>query len=162
MEKKRMLVAYFSASGWTRKAARALAVCTGAEVFEIVPQQPYTPADLDWRDPESRSSVEMRDERCRPAIARRLTQMEQYDVVFLGFPVWWYTAPQIILSFIESYSFMGKTVVPFATSGGTAIDGACNDLRRLYPKIIWKPGKLITPVKQTEMINAWLRELGLL
>ena len=115
------LVAYFSASGVTKKLAEKLAKVIGADLFEIVPETPYTKADLNWMDKKSRSSVEMNDRSSRPAIASKVEDMAQYDVVFIGFPVWWYREPSIIDTFAEAYDFGGKTIVPFATSGSSGI-----------------------------------------
>ena len=115
------LVAYFSASGVTKKLAENLAGAIGADTFEIVPEQIYTDADLNWQDQKSRSSVEMKDRSCRPAIASKVENMAQYDVIFVGFPVWWYREPSIIDTFAEAYDFGGKTIVPFATSGSSGI-----------------------------------------
>lgn len=117
----RALVAYFSASGATERVARRLADAIGADCFEIVPEKEYTDADLDWTDKRSRSTVEMDDRSSRPAISSRVDGMPKYDVVFVGFPIWWYREPSIIDTFMESYDFSGKTVVPFATSGGSGI-----------------------------------------
>ncbi len=115
------LVAFFSASGVTKKLASNLADAIGADLFEIVPEKPYTDADLNWQDSNSRSSVEMNDRASRPAIASKAENMAQYDVVFIGFPVWWYREPSIIDTFAESYDFSGKKIVPFATSGSSGI-----------------------------------------
>lgn len=117
MSKK--LTAYFSASGVTSKAAKALAEAAGTDLFEIKPAVPYTAADLNWQDKNSRSSVEMKDLSSRPAIAEKLGNMDEYDVIFLGFPIWWYIAPTIINTFLESYDLSGKKIVLFATSGGS-------------------------------------------
>lgn len=119
MSKK--LVAYFSASGTTKKAAERLAKATGADLFEIKPKVPYSSADLNWMDKKSRSSVEMSDPSSRPEIAEKIPNLADYDTVFLGFPIWWYVAPRIINTFVESYDFTGKTLVPFATSGGSGM-----------------------------------------
>lgn len=119
MSKK--LVAYFSASGVTARVAEALAKASGADIYEIKPEIPYTEADLNWTDKKSRSSVEMNDPNSRPAIADKLSDMEQYDVIFVGFPIWWYVAPTIINTFLESYDLTGKIIVPFATSGGSGM-----------------------------------------
>ena len=116
---KRALVAYFSASGTTKAVAGKLAGSIGADLHEIAPRIPYTRADLNWQDRRSRSSVEMNDRAARPEIASRVADMARYDVVFVGFPVWWYREPSIIDTFMELYDFTGKTVVPFATSGGS-------------------------------------------
>ena len=111
---RKKLVAYFSASGVTKKAAEALAEAVGADLYEIKPEVPYTRADLDWMDKKSRSTLEMNDPASRPAIAGKVSGMDAYSVVFVGFPIWWYTAPSIIKTFLESYDFAGKTVIPFA------------------------------------------------
>lgn len=115
------LVAYFSASGQTAKLAKTLAGVTGGDLFEIAPETAYTAADLDWMDKKSRSTIEMKDPKSRPAIAGKVADMAQYDTVLVGFPIWWYQAPRIIETFLESYDFSGKTVIPFATSGGSGM-----------------------------------------
>ena len=115
------LVAYFSASGQTAKLAKTLAGVTGGDLFEIAPETAYTAADLDWMDKKSRSTIEMKDPKSRPAIVGKVADMAQYDTVFVGFPIWWYQAPRIIETFLESYDFSGKTVIPFATSGGSGM-----------------------------------------
>ena len=127
------LVAYFSASGQTAKLAKTLAGVTGGDLFEIAPETAYTAADLDWMDKKSRSTIEMKNPKSRPAIAGKVADMAQYDTVFVGFPIWWYQAPRIIETFLESYDFSGKTVIPFATSGGSGmgrtldtLKGSCN------------------------------------
>ena len=137
------LVAYFSASGQTAKLAKTLAGVTGGDLFEIVPETAYTAADLDWMDKKSRSTIEMKDPKSRPAIAGKVADMAQYDTVFVGFPIWWYQAPRIIETFLESYDFSGKTVIPFATSGGSGVDNAAAHLKELYPAADWRPGKLL-------------------
>lgn len=137
------LVAYFSASGVTKGVAEKLAEVAGADLHEIKPEQPYTDADLDWHNKQSRSSVEMADKNSRPAITGKLENMADYDVIYVGFPIWWYTAPTIINTFMESYDFKGKTVIPFATSGGSTIEQACKDLKATYPDVNWKDGKLL-------------------
>ena len=116
-ESKQMktLVAYFSATGTTKGVAQQLAEVAGADIHEIKPEKPYTDADLDWQDKQSRSTIEMKDKSSRPAITDKLTNMQEYDVVYVGFPIWWYTCPTIINTFMESYDFKGKTVIPFAT-----------------------------------------------
>jgi flavodoxin len=139
----KVLVAYFSASGVTRGVAQQLAEVTGGTLHEIKPEQLYTDADLDWRNKQSRSSVEMQDRKSRPAITSKLQNMKDYDVVYVGFPIWWYTCPTIINTFMEAYNFQGKIVIPFATSGGSSIKKACEDLKATYPNINWKEGKLM-------------------
>lgn len=117
----RKLVAYFSASGVTAKVAETLSETMGADLFAIEPKVPYTKADLDWMDKNSRSTLEMKDPTSRPEIARVRDNMEEYDTVFVGFPIWWYVAPTIINTFLESYDLTGKTIIPFATSGGSGM-----------------------------------------
>ena len=137
------LVAYFSATGTTEAVARDLAEVAGATLYEIKPEVKYTAADLDWRNKQSRSSVEMNDKSSRPAIVKDLKDADSYDVIYIGFPVWWYTAPTIINTFIEAYGFEGKTVIFFATSGGSDVSGADQQFRAQYPAINWKAGKLL-------------------
>ena len=124
------LVAFFSASGVTKAVAQKLAQAANADLFEIVPQQIYTNADLNWRDKHSRSSVEMNDRACRPAMAAA-PDVSGYDVIFVGFPVWWYREPSIIDTFMESTDFTGKTVVPFCTSGGSGLGDAAKNMQAL-------------------------------
>ena len=125
------LVAYFSASGTTAKVAKDLAAATGADLFEIAPEQPYTRADLNWQDKKSRTTIEMNDEACRPAIAQEVADMAAYETVFVGFPVWWYVEPRIIDTFLEAHDFSGKTIVPFATSGGSGLGQAPKRMQTL-------------------------------
>ena len=149
--KQKVLVAYFSASGTTKGVAQQLAEVAGADLHEIKPAQPYTDADLDWRNKQSRSSVEMLDKKSRPAIIGKITDMTNYDIVYVGFPIWWYTCPTIINTFMEAYDFQGKTVIPFATSGGSSIKKACEDLKATYPDINWKEGKLLNRSSKDDM-----------
>ena len=137
------LIAYFSAGGVTAQAAREMAAAIGADLYEITPAQPYTAADLDWTDKKSRSTLEMNDPACRPAIAGAAARMEEYGTVFLGFPIWWYVEPRIVDTFLESCDLSGKALIPFATSGGSGIEGAEKSLRARCPKADWKPGKLL-------------------
>ena len=125
------LVAYFSASGVTAKAARKIADAAGAELYEIRPAVPYTSADLNWNNSKSRSSVEMNDPASRPEIAEPVPDMDQYDTIWIGFPVWWYVEPRIVDTFLESGNFAGKKLIPFATSGGSGISQAEKTARRL-------------------------------
>ena len=155
-EMKKTLVAYFSASGVTRGVAQQLAEVAGADLHEIKPEQPYTDADLDWHDKKSRSSVEMDDKSSRPAITAKLDNMADYEVVYVGFPIWWYTCPTIINTFMEAYDFKGKTVIPFATSGGSSIKKACEDLKAAYPDVNWKEGKLLNGATK-EDLEAWVK-----
>ena len=128
------LVAYFSAGGVTRATANKLAEAAEADLFEIEPEIPYTAADLDWRDKNSRSSIEMQDKASRPAMVKKELDPSKYDVIFLGYPVWWYTAPHIINTFLESYDFSGCRIVLFATSGGSAFGKVTDDLKVSVPK----------------------------
>ena len=137
------LVAYFSASGVTARAAKEIADAVGADLYEIRPAEPYSQADLNWMDKKSRSTVEMNDPACRPAIAGAVEHMEQYDTVFVGFPVWWYVEPRIVDTFLESYDFSGKALIPFATSGGSGIGKAEKSLGARCPRASWKRGKLV-------------------
>ena len=125
------LVAYFSASGVTEKVAKKMAEGIGADLYEIVPEKRYTDADLDWRNKNSRSTVEMHDLSFRPAISNRVDDMGQYDVVFVGYPIWWYREPTIIDTFVELYDLSGKTIVPFATSGGSDMSGSEDNIAKL-------------------------------
>ena len=140
---KKTLVAYFSATGTTKAAAQKLAKEKNADLFEIVPQQPYTAADLDWTNKQSRSSVEMKDKGSRPAIAATCPNMDDYDTVWIGFPVWWYTAPTIINTFIEAHNLSGKTLCVFATSGGSNVTGSAADLKKAYPQYTWGESRLM-------------------
>lgn len=148
------LVAYFSASGVTKEMAQRLAKAAGADLFEIRPAAPYTQADLDWTDKKSRSSVEMNDPASRPEIAETLPNMSDYNTVFIGFPIWWYVAPRIINTFVESYDFSGKTLVPFATSGGSGMGKTVEELKKLCPGADWKNGKLLNKVTDKDL-NDW-------
>lgn len=126
---KKTLAAYFSASGVTAEAAKKLAKAAGADLYEIKPAVPYTDKDLDWRNEQSRSSVEMRSKTSRPALADNNADISQYDTIYLGFPIWWYVAPTIINSFLESYDFSGKTIILFATSGGSGFGSTAKNLK---------------------------------
>ena len=153
----KVLVAYFSASGVTKGVAQQLAEVTGGTLHEIKPEQPYTDADLDWRDKQSRSTLEMQDKSSRPAITGKLANMQDYDVIYVGFPIWWYTCPTIINTFMEANDFKGKTVIPFATSGGSSIKKACEDLKAAYPDVNWKEGKLLNRVTKKD-IEDWVKK----
>ena len=137
------LVAYFSASGATEAKAKDLARVVGAELYEIAPAVRYTSADLDWRNKKSRSSVEMNDKASRPALEETEHDFSAYDVIYIGFPIWWYTAPTIINTFLETFDFSGKKIVLFATSGGSGIDRAVKDMRKQYPGLDITGGKLL-------------------
>lgn len=159
---KKALVAYFSCSGVTERLAKTLAGAVGGDLYQITPAVPYTTADLDWRDEKSRSTVEMGDKTSRPAIAGEVAHMEQYDTVFVGFPIWWYVAPTIINTFLESYDFSGKTVIPFATSGGSGVGetdqglhGSCSQ------ETHWRPAKRFPGGATADALRAWVAELDL-
>ena len=137
------LVAYFSASGVTARVAKEVADAAGADLYEIRPAQPYSPGDLDWMDKKSRSTLEMNDPACRPAIDGQVKGMEQYDTILIGFPIWWYVEPRIVDTFLESYDFSGKTLIPFATSGGSGISKAQKSLQEHCPAANWKQGQLL-------------------
>ncbi len=145
------LVAYFSASGVTKAVAERLAKIIDADVFEIKPAVPYSRADLDWTNQQSRSSIEMRDINTRPEIAETISNMEDYDIVWIGFPIWWYVAPTIIYTFLESYDFSGKTIIPFATSGGSGMGKTTEILQSICPNATIKNGKMFNHVSEQEM-----------
>ena len=158
MSKK--LVAYFSASGVTAKVAETLAEAIGADIFEIEPKVPYTEADLNWMDKKARSTIEMSDPASRPEIAVKWDNMKDYDTIFVGFPIWWYVAPTIINTFLESYDFSGKTVIPFATSGGSGMGKTEAVLHALCPDSVnWKSGKMLNGYDRAQM-EAWVRTLA--
>ena len=152
------LVAYFSATGTTAAVAQDLADVTGGTLYEIKPEVKYTAADLDWRDKASRSSVEMQDKASRPAIVKDLKDLEKYETVYIGFPVWWYTAPTIINTFLDAYDLSGKTVVFFATSGGSDLEKANAQFKEQYPSLNWKDGKTLNGATK-EDIAAWVKTL---
>lgn len=155
------LVAFFSASGVTAALAQRLSRAAGADLFEIKPAVPYTSADLDWTNASSRSSVEMKNPASRPEIAEKLPSMADYDVIFLGFPIWWYVAPTIINTFLESYDFSGKTIALFATSGGSPMGRTLEILRPLCnASVKWLPAKMLNGATDSDL-NAWLESLKL-
>jgi len=158
MSKK--LVAYFSPGGTTAGVARLLAEAAGADLYEIKPQTPYTRADLDWMNKKSRTSVEMNDPSFRPPLADKDAHIADYDTVFLGFPIWWYVAPTIINTFLESYDFSGKTVVLFATSGGSGFGKAAAGLKNSASGAIIREGKILNGRQTREALAAWIKSLG--
>ena len=151
----KILVAYFSASGVTADVAEKLAEAVGADLFEIVPEVPYTKSDLNWMSKKSRSSVEMNDRSSRPAIAKVCVSMNEYDVVFVGFPIWWYREPSIIDTFIEAYDFSGKVIVPFATSGSSGMGVSSKNIQELAPGAIVKEGKRFPHRVSVEALKEW-------
>jgi flavodoxin len=161
MDRKKRLVAYFSASGQTKKLAQTLAEAVEGDLYEIIPETPYTSADLNWNDPGSRSSVEMKDPSYRPAIAGEVKDMEQYDTILLGFPIWWYEAPRVIQTFLEHYDFSGKTVAAFATSGGSGMGKTEHILQKSAPTATWKAGRRMSANTSLSEASAWVKSLGL-
>ncbi len=156
------LVAYFSCSGVTEKLANNLAYVVGGEIYNIEPKVPYTKADLNWTDPNSRSTVEMRDKASRPEIVKKLDNIDEYDIIYVGFPIWWYVAPTIINTFLESYDFSGKTVIPFATSGGSDVGEtdkflhtSCSDNTN------WRNAKRFASNANVDDIKNWVDGLNL-
>ena len=152
------LVAYFSASGVTAKVAEKLAGAIGADLYEIKSEQTYTDADLNWQDKKSRSSVEMNDRSSRPAIGNKVENMDQYDTVFVGFPIWWYREPSIIDTFMEAYNFDGKTVIPFATSGGSGLGDSAKNLQELAKGAKVINGKRFSSGTSADELGAWAKE----
>lgn len=159
-ENTKVLVCYFSATGTTEKAAQRIAELTGGKLFAIEPAEPYTAADLDWRDSLSRSSVEMRNRTFRPALKDSVADLSDYSVVFIGYPNWWNTHPTVINTFIESNDLKGKTIVPFMTSGGSNIINSENELHESYPTLNIAKGLLMNDVTDSD-IRVWLKGLGL-
>ncbi|MBR4761707.1 MAG: NAD(P)H-dependent oxidoreductase [Clostridia bacterium] len=151
---KKILVAFFSASGVTKKVAANMAEATGADLFEIMPQQPYTRADLNWMNPKSRSSLEMKDRSCRPAMAEN-PDISGYDTVLVGFPVWWYREPSIIDTFMESADFTGKTVVPFCTSGSSGIGDSAANMQALAPGAKVLDGRRFSASASADELKKW-------
>lgn len=158
MSKK--LVAFFSASRVTAGVAEKLAEAAGADLHEIKPAVPYTKADLDWMNKQSRSSVEMSDLSSRPEISGRVENMDEYDVIFVGFPIWWYVAPTIINTFLESYDLTGKTIILFATSGGSGFGKTTEKLTDSCKGAVIKGEKLLNGKVDKDTLSEWIKELG--
>ena len=159
MSKK--LVAYFSASGSTRKTAQTLAEVLGADTYEIKPETPYKGPDLNWNNSQSRSSVEMNDKASRPALADKNANIADYDEIYLGFPIWWYVAPHIINTFLESYDFTGKTIVVFATSGGSGFGNTLAELKPSAPTAAkWIEGKVFRGRTSKDELSDWVKNLS--
>ena len=153
------LVAYFSASGVTAKLAKTLAAAANADLYEIEPAVPYERADLAWTDSKSRSTIEMKDPASRPAIGGAKVDMAQYDTVYIGFPIWWYEAPRIVQTFLESYDLTGKTVVPFATSGGSGMGKSAEILQKSCPGAKVLNGKKLSASASQAELTAWIASL---
>lgn len=158
----KILVSYFSCSGTTKKAAENLNLIVNGDLYEIKPEEPYTSEDLNWHNPSSRSSIEMENEDSRPAIIKDINNISEYDIIFLGFPIWWYKAPTIINTFLESYNLSGKTIIPFCTSGGSTIKGAENNLVSKYHNINWLPGKEIQTYTNKQELLEFINNLNIL
>lgn len=151
------LVAYFSASGVTAAAAKTLAEAASADIYEIKPETPYTAEDLDWKNDQSRSSLEMKNPTFRPPLADTSANIGAYDTIFVGFPIWWYLAPTIINTFLESYDFSEKTIIPFATSGGSGLGKTMDKLRpSVSDKAVWKDAKFLNGSQTKEGLRTWL------
>ena len=157
----RVLVAYFSASGVTGSVAKKLAEATGADLYEIRPAVKYTSADLNWNNSSSRSSVEMKDKSSRPELADKSAEISGHDVIFLGFPIWWYVAPTIINTFLEAYDFSGKKIILFATSGGSGFGRAVEGLKPSAPNAEIREGKLFRSSVSVNELKKWAEGLGI-
>lgn len=157
---KKILTVYFSATGTTEDVANKIASATGGDIMAIEPVQPYTNADLNWNDRNSRSSVEMNDPKSRPQIKPATKNISDYDIIFIGYPIWWDLAPTVVNTFIESNNLKGMTVIPFATSGGSGIKNSVSRLKSSYPGINWKEGKLLNGTSE-KTIAEWIESLAL-
>ena len=157
----KVLVAYFSATNTTQGIAEHIANGLNADIYEIVPEEPYTDADLNYNDNNSRTTIEMNDPDARPAITGSVEDMEQYDIVFIGYPIWWGEAPRIVSTFVESYDFSGKTIVPFCTSGGSGVGSSATNLEQLTDGADWLPGKRLNGSDSQDTVMEWVNGLGL-
>ena len=156
-----ILVAYFSATNTTEGVAKTIAEIVGGDIYEIVPEDPYTDADLDYGDDSSRSTLEMNDSSSRPAISGSVENMEKYDIIFIGYPIWWGEAPRIVNTFMESYDFSGKTIVPFCTSGGSGIGSSAENLSALTDGATWLSGRRLSGNASSDTVAEWIDGLGL-
>lgn len=157
----KVLVAYFSATGTTKGVAEHIANGLHADIYEIIPEEPYTDADLDYSDNNSRSTIEMNDASSRPAISGSVENMEQYDVVFIGYPIWWGEAPRIVSTFVESYDFAGKTIVPFCTSGGSGVGSSATNLEALTGGATWIEGHRLGGSDTQDTVMEWVNGLDM-
>ena len=157
----KVLVAYFSATGHTKTIAEYLQTALDADIYEIVPQEPYTADDLDYNTDGCRANQEQHDDSARPAISGSVENMDGYDVVFVGYPIWWGQAPKIVYTFLEGYDFSGKTIVPFCTSGGSGIDGSLGGLQALSPDADWLTGQRFSASASEADVQSWVDNLGL-
>ena len=156
-----VLVAYFSATNTTEGVAEHIANGLNADIYEIIPEEPYTDADLNYSDNNSRSTIEMNDPTVRPAISGSVDNMEQYDIVFIGYPIWWGEAPRIVSTFMESYDFTGKTIVPFCTSGGSGMGSSASNLEQLTSGAEWLSGRRLNGSDSQDTVMEWVNGLGL-
>lgn len=161
VEGTKVLVAYFSATNTTEGVAEHIANGLSADIYEIVPEDPYTDADLNYNDNNSRTTIEMNDPNARPAISGSVENMEQYDIVFIGYPIWWGDAPRIVSTFMESYDFSGKTIVPFCTSGGSGIGSSASNLEQLTSGATWLDGRRLNGSDSQDTVMEWVNSLGL-
>lgn len=152
------LVACFSATGNTEKVAKIIAQAVKGDYFAIMPAEPYTAADLDWQNAASRSSIEMKDPASRPAIADSVRNMADYKTIYLGFPVWWYEAPHIILTFLDSYDFSGKVMIPFVTSGSSGLGNIPRILESHCPAAHWLSGRRFEQAPSKNVVESWVKE----
>lgn len=157
----RVLVAYFSATNTTEGVAEHIANGLNADLYEIIPEDPYTDADLNYNDNNSRTTIEMNDPNARPVISGSIENMEQYDIVFIGYPIWWGEAPRIVSTFVESYDFSGKTIVPFCTSGGSGIGSSATNLEQLTSGADWLDGRRLNGSDSQDTVMEWVNSLGL-
>ena len=157
----KVLVAYFSATGTTKGVAEHIANGLNADIYEIVPEDPYTDTDLNYNDNNSRTTIEMSDPNARPAISGSVENMEQYDIIFVGYPIWWGEAPRIVSTFMESYDFSGKTIVPFCTSGGSGIGSSASNLERLTSGATWLDGRRLNGSDSQDTVMEWVNSLDL-
>lgn len=160
-QEHKILVAYFSATGTTKGVAEHIANGLNADIYEIVPEEAYTDADLDYNDNNSRTTIEMNDPDARPAISGSVENMEQYDIIFVGYPIWWGEAPRIVSTFMESYDFSGKTIVPFCTSGGSGIGSSASNLERLTSRATWLDGQRLNGSDSQDTVMKWVNSLDL-
>lgn len=160
-QEHKILVAYFSETGTTKGVAEHIANGLNADIYEIVPEEAYTDADLDYNDNNSRTTIEMNDPDARPAISGSVENMEQYDIIFVGYPIWWGEAPRIVSTFMESYDFSGKTIVPFCTSGGSGIGSSASNLERLTSGATWLDGRRLNGSDSQDTVMEWVNSLDL-
>ena len=161
VQESKVLVVYFSATGTTEDVAEHIANGLNADIYEIVPEDPYTDADLNYNDNNSRTTIEMNDPDARPAISGSVEDMEQYTTVFIGYPIWWGDAPRIISTFMESYDFSSKTIVPFCTSGGSGIGSSASNLEQLTSGATWLSGRRLNGSDSQDTVMEWVNSLGL-